>query len=281
VRVARGSIRWPACCALQRSESIGVHVDQVAEPDGSEGSSVGMLLRVERERQGLTVESCAAELKARREQLLALETDRFEVFGGDIYARAFIRSYARLLGLDAAPLLELHGSDPAFAPVTFQRAQQPVHRERRVPGLLLVLLGVVVVGASVLAVITLGGSRTPPVAAPIEVPVTATPTPAPAPAPGPAPAPEPPPAPVVPPVDLVLTIEATSWLEVVADDVVVEPGRLARPGETLRYLAQERIAARFGNAGGVRAELNGIDLGPQGRSGAVERVTYGPDGVID
>jgi len=38
---------------------------------------------------------------------------------------------------------------------------------------------------------------------------------------------------------------------------------------------------RFGNAGGVRAELNGVDLGLQGRAGQVVDLVYGPDGVVD
>jgi hypothetical protein len=41
------------------------------------------------------------------------------------------------------------------------------------------------------------------------------------------------------------------------------------------------VAVRFGNAGGVRVELNGAELGPAGRPGQVLRAAFGPDGPID
>jgi cytoskeleton protein RodZ len=245
---------------------------------------VGVRLRRAREDRGLALDACAAELRARVEQLADLEDGRLDGFGGQVYARGFLRSYAVLLGLDPAPLLAEAGPVPGGTTAAQLRTlpSEQVAPGRRTPVWAVGLVVLVAAGGLLTVVLALGGARTPPVAAgPPELPpVAAAPVaPAPAPAPTPPPVPAPPPAPVAP-VVLVLTFEAASWLEVVADAAAVEPGRLVRAGETLRIEAEAVVVVRYGNAGGVRAELNGEDLGPQGRSGQVLRLAYGPEGVI-
>jgi hypothetical protein len=79
---------------------------------------------------------------------------------------------------------------------------------------------------------------------------------------------------------VILTFEAASWLEVLVDGVPARPSAVVPAGETLRFGATSRVALRFGNAGGVRVELNGEDLGAPGASGAVVTVVLGPDGPV-
>jgi len=250
--------------------------------DDARVEGIGERLRSARQSQGRTLEQCAAALKARPGQIDALESESFASFGGDIYVRGFLRSYGALLGLDTAELLAAYGRDPSFRAETLATVPgggKRLRLDRSVPIWAAGLVGLVVVGAVTAGVILLGGQRTPEVAVPIDAPFAPPPQAAPAPVrPDPAPAPEP--APVGPPIELVLTLEGTSWLEVIIDDAAVEPGRTVRAGETLRFEAQRTISVRYGNAGGVRAEHNGVDLGPQGRPGEVVRVLYGPDGVI-
>jgi cytoskeletal protein RodZ len=246
----------------------------------SEG--IGVRLRSAREAQGRQLEECAAALKARPGQIRALESESFETFGGDIYVRGFLRSYGALLELDTADLLAAYGRDPSFGAellATVPGGGKRLRLDRSVPMWAAGLVGLVVAGAVMAGVILLGGQRTPEVALPIDAPLAPPPETAPTPV-RPAPAPAPAPAPVGPPIELVLSLEGTSWLEVVIDDAAVELRRTVRAGETLRFEAQETIAVRYGNAGAVRAEHNGVDLGPQGRPGEVVRVLYGPDGVI-
>ena len=257
------------------------------ETDGRAGvaaaAEVGARLRDAREARGATVADCAASLRARADQLRALEAGRLDVFGGEVYARGFVRSYARLLGLDPGPLLSELGAT-ATADALDRLRDLPTERrpsDRRAPALLVVGALVVVAGLVVAAALRLGDVRTPDAAPP---PSTVDPddgaAAAASPAPSPTPAPPAVPAVQAAPVALVLTLEAPSWLEVVADGVVVEPGRTAPAGETLRFEAELAVVVRYGNAGGVRAELNGDDLGPQGASGQVIRIGYGPDGVL-
>ena len=62
--------------------------------------SPGALLRKARSEGKLTVEEIAATLHLRKQQVIALEEDRYDVFPAPIYAKGQVRNYARLLGLD-------------------------------------------------------------------------------------------------------------------------------------------------------------------------------------
>jgi len=253
-------------------------------PDGTEGPALaGVLLREGRRRLGRTVEDCASSLRARPGQVEALERGDLRDFGAEIYARGFLRSYARLVGVDEAQVLALHGVDPSYrGPVLPPR--EPLRLRRAAPGWLVGLTSLAVVAGVIAVVLGVAGSRVPGAVAPSDpalespgavVPPTAPPVDRPA---NPEPTPTPEPAPSRPPVDLVLIFEAASWLEVLVDGVPVEPGTLVAAGETLQFAAQQQVSLRLGNAGGVRVELNGEELGPAGRPGEVLRLTYGPEG---
>src|ERR1051325_5522744 len=67
-------------------------------------SSIGELLRRERIRRGLDLNDISHELKIARRFLDAIEDDRFDLLPGAVFARSFVRQYARLLDLDADEL---------------------------------------------------------------------------------------------------------------------------------------------------------------------------------
>ena len=67
---------------------------------------VGEILARARAAQGLTLDDVAHQLKFGARQLEALEEGRFESLPGSTFARGMVRSYARLLKLDAEALLE-------------------------------------------------------------------------------------------------------------------------------------------------------------------------------
>lgn len=66
---------------------------------------IGEKLRSERRRQGRSLADVAAETRVRESYLAAIEQDDFEVLGGDVYARGFIRLYGKYLSLDADMLV--------------------------------------------------------------------------------------------------------------------------------------------------------------------------------
>src|SRR5258706_15480936 len=69
-------------------------------------TSAGAQLRAYRENAQLTVDDVAHHLKLARRQVLAIENDDLDALPGPTFVRGFIRNYARLLRVDATPLLE-------------------------------------------------------------------------------------------------------------------------------------------------------------------------------
>jgi cytoskeleton protein RodZ len=63
-------------------------------------SSIGETLRRERERRNLGLEQISRELKISARFLEAIEGEHFEKLPGGVFARSFVRQYARMLGLD-------------------------------------------------------------------------------------------------------------------------------------------------------------------------------------
>lgn len=71
-------------------------------------AGIGETLRAERRRQRRTLADAAAETRVRESYLAAIEQEEFAALGGDVYARGFIRLYARYLGLDAEALVAVY-----------------------------------------------------------------------------------------------------------------------------------------------------------------------------
>jgi len=68
-------------------------------------ASSGTMLREARERLGLSVADVAAQIKFAPRQIEALEADDFRNLPEAAFLRGFVRSYAKILNLDAQPLL--------------------------------------------------------------------------------------------------------------------------------------------------------------------------------
>lgn len=246
--------------------------------------SIGDRLRRAREDLGRSVEEAARDTRVRVEYLRALENEDFGGFGGDVYAKGFLSTYARYLDLDPEPLLEEYRQSVQRDDDTTQRlADGAVARAQsgRPPAWVAWLLigGLVLGGIVTLGQLVGGNSPTPagqnqdappaPVASGSPSPSATEATPE---EPTPTPAPEP------TGVDLVLAVEERCWMRVAVDGQVIFTETVP-PGETKSYQGDEEVTIRFGNPGGVRAELNGEDLGVIGEPGQPETVTFTPEGV--
>lgn len=75
------------------------------KPEEAGVPECGRQLRRTREKLGLTVDDVAAELRLSSFQIQALEDDDWDQLPGATYARGYLRSYARLIGLDADQLM--------------------------------------------------------------------------------------------------------------------------------------------------------------------------------
>ena len=82
---------------------------------------IGPELAAARTRLGLTVDQLADRTRIRPHVIEAVEVDDFSPCGGDFYARGHLRTLARVLGIDAAPLVASYDERYADAPVTPRR----------------------------------------------------------------------------------------------------------------------------------------------------------------
>jgi cytoskeleton protein RodZ len=106
-------------------------------------ASVGHTLRAAREVQGITLEDAAIRLRLMQRQIEAMEADDFASLGQPVFARGFVRNYARLLGLAPEALLSRMEGAPAEPAAVSHAAPQPPSFWLNSPWLLGLLLGVV------------------------------------------------------------------------------------------------------------------------------------------
>jgi cytoskeleton protein RodZ len=94
-----------------RQESGQVPEQEVAaeQPQLSAGGQLAAL----REERGWTVEQVANQLNLASRQIQALEADNYAALPGMVIVRGFIRTYAKLLRVDSAPILAAIASDKA------------------------------------------------------------------------------------------------------------------------------------------------------------------------
>ena len=306
--------------------------------------SVGEFFRQVRETKGLTVDEVASKTRIRTDFGKALEEGNFAKLPDQVFARGFVRSYARSLGLDEEDAIHRFvQSAGAFYEKQGERErlrQRQVEEERRrKANRKAVGIAIAVAIATLVFLLSREQSSTlvrrstsdqpppskksapfakdtreaprqgvelpPPIvppatkpAEPVTLPskpaqekvVAAVPTP---------PAPPVKPAPVQseqvaaqpsfsgsdgplaglsvdgpagPDGPLVLDLDATelSWVVVQVDSGSPQEA-LLRPGQKAQWKAQDQFTVTLGNAGGVRAELNGKPQKPFGPSGKVVR----------
>ncbi|OQW32202.1 MAG: hypothetical protein A4E19_19390 [Nitrospira sp. SG-bin1] len=301
--------------------------------------SVGEFFKQVRETKGLTVDEVASKTRIRTDFVRALEDGNFAKLPDQVFAKGFVRSYARSLGLDEEDAIHRFiQSAGSFYEKQDERERLKVRQieedRKRQSNRKAVTIAI---GISVLTLIFLlsreqstvfrrGASesgpttkrtaqtakeapasttrepeRTAEVPKPTEPPAVATPKAA-----VEAPSRQEPPAPVgtasrsesetisTAPASsgsdgplagismgamenrgdgqLVLDLEATelSWVVVQIDNGSPQES-LLRPGERAHWTGQDQFILTLGNAGGVKAELNGKPQKPFGPSGKVAR----------
>ncbi len=109
--------------------------------------SVGQTLREAREAQNITRDDVALRLRLMHRQVEAMETDDFQSMGPPVFARGFVRNYARLLGIQPELLLDRMEGAPA-EPSPVAQPEPPISSSWLTsPWLILLLLAVVVIVA--------------------------------------------------------------------------------------------------------------------------------------
>ena len=136
--------RLPEARELRRAGSVNLVEDTVlwgdrVRPIARAGSSVDPLVIDEfavepavdpvigpefaaaRTRLGLSVDQLAERTRIRPHVIESIEVDDFAPCGGDFYARGHVRTLARILGVDVAPLLMAYDDRYADAPINPRR----------------------------------------------------------------------------------------------------------------------------------------------------------------
>ncbi|MEW5772653.1 MAG: helix-turn-helix domain-containing protein [Thermodesulfobacteriota bacterium] len=156
---------------------------------------LGAVFKQERERRGLSVEDVVQRTKISRRNVVAIEAGRKEDLPHPVYAKGFVKNYARLLGLDpeeyAAALAQEYfvaeddfGNDPTRDKPVSMTAARSIGGQRRRTGLrgVLLFLAAAALGGAILWSLLLTPSEhpVPPAPAPQAAPTeSAPPDPAP------------------------------------------------------------------------------------------------------
>ena len=82
---------------------------------------IGPQLSAARDRLRLSIDQLSERTRIRPHVIEAIEVDDFAPCGGDFYARGHLRTLARVLGIDAGPLLAAYDEHYAHAPVDPRR----------------------------------------------------------------------------------------------------------------------------------------------------------------
>ena len=306
--------------------------------------SIGEFFKQVRETKGLTIDEVASKTRIRTDFVKALEEGNFAKLPDQVFARGFVRSYARSLGLDEEDAIDRFAqSAGAYYDKQGERerlkVKQAEEERKRQSNRKAVAIAI---GIAILTLIFLlsreqssllvrrstsdlpasASKRTaPPISEPQDAPLSQTPEVVP-PTP-PAPKAKPSESPAVPPTkpsegnntgpltvpastasvvsepvapapsslgsdgplggislegsgagegQLALDLEATelSWVVVQIDGGSPQEA-LLRPGEKASWKGQDQFTLTLGNAGGVKAALNGKPQKPFGPSGKVAR----------
>ena len=108
----------------------------------------GEQLERERVKRGIKLEQISAQTKISTHMLRALETEEFEKLPGGVFNRAFVRSYARYLGIDEQKAVAdfIAAAGEVELPLPVQQAEQPEEIRRWLPlGGLVILIVLMVV----------------------------------------------------------------------------------------------------------------------------------------
>jgi|SRR5581483_5698208 len=279
-------------------------------------NSVGETLRRERLRTGLDLEKIAQETKISVRTLELIESEQFEKLPGGVFARSFVRQYARAVGADEDEVLrELEKTlAPSTDPLpTMQEAiRQPEIHVPRVarwggagsrlrtnswlPALGMVVLVILACSGAYTwwqkmgrvpspAATTATTETTPPANTPEQQAGAVTPA---APASSAVRAPENP-AENVPgtltadgngsALHIALTAAEPTWVRATANGKVVFSG-IIQTNETKDLSAADTVTLRIGNAGGIAISLNGKAIPAVGPKGQVRVVQLSPNGGV-
>ena len=244
---------------------------------GAETGSFGQWLRRQREMREISLRDIADRTKISRRYLEAMEADRFDLLPAPLFAKGFLREYARYVGLSPDDVVNHYlsvynpeelATDPKedtrvrTRPKQVDPGQPPVRRNWS-QGLILALAGLILLVLIALAAWFADRRRDEPPQT-NQAPPMAAPPPAQAVVPTPAP---PPPEPTAP-LEVSLDFSDECWVDALID-TKTRRAESRYAGEAIQLQAQQSIALKLGNAGVVEVQVNGYPLKLDAKPGEV------------
>ncbi|HAG10097.1 MAG TPA: hypothetical protein DCK76_01585 [Desulfotomaculum sp.] len=234
----------------------------------------GETFRKAREARGLSLEDVARQTKISLRYIKAIEDNSFDVLPGGVYTRGFLRSYARLLDLDAGELLlefekqspvEINDLSEEHAPADFHFPPKESLSAKKfkkaaycIAFAVIIILAGYLVWAGYTNIVKSNGSgrETVKPADKIESPKENTRQ-------------EKTAAVNQKELNVVLAVTGGNcWMRVVSDGVTKFTGTIVA-GNSISFKASERIKIKLGNAGAVKVTVNGRIIGFLGKKNEV------------
>ncbi|MBT2440370.1 helix-turn-helix domain-containing protein [Streptomyces sp. ISL-36] len=265
--------------------SIGNSPEDDPNVPADDRDSIGRVLQQARIASGLTVEEVSASTRVRVPIVHAIEEDDFSRCGGDVYARGHIRTLARAVGLDPAPLVEqydaAHGGRPSPTPAAPLFEAERIRPEPRRPNWTAAMVAAIVavvgfVGFSMFNGNDVRGGTGTVAEGPAPEKKTTTPKPK-ATKTTDKPVPTESAIAAVPKdkVTVKMTaIDDKSWISAKAHDGKLLFDGLLLKGDSKTFQDDERIDLILGNAGAIELYVNGRKIDDRFQAGQVERLTY-------
>lgn len=239
--------------------------------------TLGHTLEEARRKIGRSIADVEADTFIRGRLIAALEQGDYEHLPPATYTRGYIRNYAKFLGLDPEPLLEMYEKEtgqftaaPITPPETVVRPRSQIHAVPPRTALIIAgALAVLVLG--IWGIVSLFGARevTPPLPTPTETPPPAVETTPPTMPPGiPDPSQIPTPAPdddVTTPetgpfdVRVVIEPDGASWLRVTVDGLVAYEGTMVS-GQSMEWTVTDEVSLRIGRPSAVTITRDGEEV---------------------
>lgn len=244
-------------------------------PEGESTAAFGDWLRRQREMREISLRDIADRTKISLRYLEAMEADRFDLLPAPIFAKGFLREYARYVGLSPDEVVNhyLSVQQPGAAEeegvkkdstLAGQRPNRPKPVRNWTYGLFLTAAVLVLIGL-VAALAWFVERRRDDPAADVTPPPIAAPAPAPVQVAEPLATPEKPKA----PLEVTLDFTAACWIEAMADGKRVVAQEYAQ-SESLTVDAQQSVVlVTVGDAAAAEIQVNGLPFSLNGERGEV------------
>ncbi|MFJ3672971.1 helix-turn-helix domain-containing protein [Streptomyces sp. NPDC090106] len=248
--------------------------------------SIGRALQQARIAAGLTVDDVSNATRVRIAIVHAIEADDFTPCGGDVYARGHIRTLAKAVDLDPAPLLEqfsaTHGGGrPAPTPAAPLFEAERIRPERRGPNWTAAMVAAIVAVVGFVGFTAFkgddGGTAQVADGSTPSTSKTASPTPKNEKPGTPTPAPSDSAIAAAPQDKVTVQVSAAdgkSWISAKDHNGRLLFDGLLQQGDSKTFQDSEKINLVLGDAGAIQLYVNGKKIDDDWRPGAVERLTY-------